>query len=181
MSNRIRDNVKVDILLDLDYYFDKYGPHTEKEPDPKTTRVMVDDHRTYVLRELGKSLFCSSFYEGPHRSRTIDEALKSDHVEYVLDYLKQHTDQVPLYYMNLRKSKTDPNLFFLDIVLRSGFISHMKVNPSERYKIFLQEILQLLYENGLVDREIVGYYLKLSLNGTDSFEKKFDKFLTGEL
>lgn len=187
MYNKLKQ-VSVDILLDLDMYEERYGEFIEKEPDPNQVRPLIDDQRTYVLRDvLGKILFSGMCYERPGLQRHISQPDLKEHVQYILEYLKGDVDVEDtiapnnFYYMKLKESKDNPNLYFLEIILKSGFTTYMESNPSEKMKIFLQDILRLLYENNLADNEIVGYYVRLSLNGDNSFKNNFKRFLSGEL
>lgn len=187
MYNKLRP-ISVDILLDLDMYEEQYGSFIEKEPDPNHVRPIVDDTRTYILRDvLGPILFRGMLYERTGCKKNINPEIIKENAEYVLEYLKGDRevleDETPnnFYYMKLKESNNNPNLFFLEIVLKSGFSTYMEKNPSEKMKIFLQGILQLLYENNLTDEEIVGYYMRLCLKGDESFENNFKSFLSGEI
>lgn len=180
--------VFVDVLLDLDMYEETYGSLIEKEPNTDNVRPLIDSQRTYVLRDvLGPKLFSGMHYERPAIARKIPQGEIQEHVEYIREYLKGDHDVSPdespnsFYYMKLKESTDNPNLYFLEVILKSGFNTYMELEPSERMKIFLQDILHLLYENDLWDKEIVGYYMSLSLKGTESFKTNFKSFLSGEI
>lgn len=180
--------VFVDILLDLDMYEEEYGSLIEKEPSVDRVRPLVVTQRTQVLRDvLGPKLFSGMHYERPCIGRKLSLPDVNEHVSYIREYLtgdeEVTEDQKPnnFYYMKLKESTDNPNLYFLEIILKSGFNTYMELEPSERMKIFLQDILHLLYENDLWDKEIVGYYMSLSLKGTESFKTNFKSFLSGEI
>lgn len=175
-------SAQVNILFDLDELYRKYGSYNTDEVDPANVRYFLDAHRTEVLRNIMYSLIPSPAF----KVSSVNEMLSkegSDSKEDIEEYLKDiltdsdsATDDVP-YYMELSKSTVKPNLFFMNIVLKCNFFNYIKENPSERIKMLLQEILEILYENNIVDKTIVGHYMTLCLQGTNTFEKNLIKFL----
>lgn len=179
MHNNKLTDATVKVLFDLDSFYTEHGTYNKLEPVVSRTRYFVDSQRTDVLRNLMHGLIGMTDMSGDYNfiDKTSDNYKES--LEYVKDYLLEEStyDDNRYYYMNLKKSKSNPSLFFLDIVLKEGFFAYLKGNPSERIKIILQDILELLYENGITDRLIIGHYMGLCFKGTHYFENNFIRFL----
>lgn len=180
--------MKVDILVDLHELRQEFGVMNNTEPQPENTRTLIDMQRTLVLRDIVKtSIINANFVEV---GRDIDKICLNtveQHKRYIKEYLSSTEPDLingvadgEFYYMNLEESTKNPGTYFLELILKRGFNNYMKENPSERLKKLLQEILGILYENNISDRDIVGYYMGLSLRSNSTFESNFMNFL-GEI
>lgn len=181
-------NASVEILLDLDIYHEEHGSYKEREPNVKEVRPLIETLRTAALRDIiGKRLFDGLKCDRPDTILDLNNPeTYSDNVEYVLNYLNSgkfldsRPDTKDFYYMSLTKSNASSNSYYLEIILKEGFIAKMKEDLSHNFKMLLQDILRLLDENGITDSVIVGYYMNLALKSNDSFIKNFNSFFLGE-
>ena len=180
--------MKVDILVDLHELYNEFGSMNNKEPHPSKTRTLIDTQRTLVLRNMiRESMISGNFVEVGKDIDKLCNDTTDQHKLYIKNYLTdEELDLVngnndgEFYYMKLEESTKNPGTYFLDLILKRGFINYMKENPSERLKKLLQEILGILYENNISDKDIVGYYMGLSLRSNSTFESNFMNFL-GEI
>lgn len=173
--------VKVDIILDLEVFDQEYGSYIEKLPSIARVRPLKESICTSILRDvIGKEIFKDMNYFRP--DNTLDEDCVDGCIEqtnYVMNYLFNNIEKSTLsdfYTMRIRKSDIADQLYFLEIILKEGFLAHLKINLSENIILFLQDILRTLYENGITDSDIVGYYMNLTLLGTETFKNNFTSF-----
>lgn len=162
-------NIK--IVLDLDVFREDYGEITDLD---KSDRSAVDEARTIALNAvLGKTLFLglgshmdllkeNNFYEGKYLNEDL---------EYVMDHLSSENIQDSnLYHMNLIHTEGDLYSCVLYITLKEGFLFDLVSGDTRtRLTTFVRDALKLLFEDGEMSRDLVGYYMELALGRKDFY------------
>lgn len=145
--------VDLEIYLDLKRFSDESGHILNQDGVNPTIVGRRKELRSY----LGSSLIGLDI--------ALNASSNDDDTEYVNHYLRsEHSAESinELYYMKLTECEHRPDTFHLEIILDEGFLTFMETSPSENKTIFLQGVLQTLYDNGVTNTGVVNYYMEQS-------------------
>lgn len=171
-------NSQVTINLNLKDYSEDY-------PDSSNLPAIVRDRLSVLNEQYLPKIFGSLLYgdnkigsdygveqpSSPTAREGFPPGVYEEHLTYIDNYLMQDNsyDELALSSLyDLNITNQSDSTITIDLTLGEGFASRMIISPSECNKELLQEIIRLLYENGMTNQYIVGYYLSLQTYSTIS-------------
>lgn len=171
LSNK--QEVKVEVKIDLDTFADESGPLVSSNGESLIFNEVDFVRERYVLNHFFHHEYLE--YMGKCVSEN-DVAVLNQRSEYQreIDYLQDLLSANPYgveysdeewssrYHLDLIKNPEDDKHFVVTIVIKEGFASLMETSPSKMRKTLLQDVLNLLYENGITNIELTRYFLDTS-------------------